>query len=438
MIPVPSPRLVRWFLGVAAASLLVLAFPRSWPLLLAANLTLLGSALLDWLLTPGPGRLRIERRAPPRLSVRQPEPVPLTLTNDSAYPLTVRVRDGVPESFRPSTAEVASVAPAGETVRLEYQVEPLARGLFHWGAIHVRYRSLLGLWERSLVVPAEAESRVYPNVSELERYHLLARTNHLEAMGIRKVRLRGGMWEFESLRDYASGDDVRLIDWKATARRRKLIVRNQEAERNQTVLLLLDCGRLMNAEVNGVAKLEHAISTVLVLAHVALSRGDRVGLCTFSGDVHEWVPPRPHLGHNRLLVETLYDLKGDYTETDHARCLRLVASRHPKRALLVVLTDFVDAETASEMVAHLQLAARRHLVLFTALRDPHLERLARQHPELPGDAFRKSVAVDLQRERREVLERLRQSGMHVLDVDPDQITAPLLNSYLEVAFKGLM
>src|SRR5262249_27105949 len=234
--------------------------------------------------------------------------------------------------------------------------------------------------------------------------------NRLEQMGIRKVRLRGGAWEFESLRDYADGDDVRLLDWKATARRRKLTVRLMEAERNQTVLLLVDCGRLMNATVEGGSKLDHAVNTCLVLAHVALSRGDRVGLCTFSSKVHAWLAPRGNVAQNRLITETLYDLRGDYTETDHGLCLRMLGTRHPKRALLVVLTDFADAQTAAEMVAHVHLAARRHLVLFVALRDPFVETAARAAPRTTLEGFRKAAALELLRERRQVLERLRQRG----------------------------
>ncbi|HKB40790.1 MAG TPA: DUF58 domain-containing protein, partial [Gemmataceae bacterium] len=256
------------------------------------------------------------------------------------------------------------------------------------------------------------------------------------ALGIRRVRLRGGAWEFGSLRDYVDGDDVRLLDWKASARRRKLIVRNHQAEQNQTVLLLLDCGRLMNAEVEGAAKLDHAINAALVLAHVALARGDRVGLCAFSSAVHTWVTPRGHLGQTRLLAEALYDLRGDFTESDHGQCLRLVAARHSKRALLVVLTDFVDTATAAEMVAHLQQAARRHLVLFLALKDPFLERAARAEPQTALEGFRKAAAVELLRQRHEVLERLRRLGMHALDVEPTGVTPPLINRYLEITARG--
>jgi uncharacterized protein (DUF58 family) len=267
---------------------------------------------------------------------------------------------------------------------------------------------------------------------------LLARANRLDMLGIRRVRLRGGAWEFESLRDYALGDDSRLIDWKATARRRKLIVRNQEAERNQTILLLLDCGRLMNAEVGGAAKLDHAVNTALLLAHVALTRGDRVGLCAFSHRVHTWVEPRARVAQMRLLTEALYNLQGDFTETNHGRCLRLLQARHRKRALLVVLTDFVDAETAGDMVAHLQRAARRHVVLFAALTDPFLSHAAAGPPVTVADGFRQAAATDLLHERREVLKRLRQMGAHVLDVEPAAVTPPLINRYLEITFRGLL
>jgi uncharacterized protein (DUF58 family) len=204
------------------------------------------------------------------------------------------------------------------------------------------------------------------------------------------------------------------------------------------VLLLVDCGRLMTAEVEGGAKLDHAVNTALILSHVALARGDRVGLCTFSHTVHAWVSPRAHVSQNRLITEALYDLRGNLTETDHGLCLRLLASRHPKRALLVVLTDFVDAQTAAEMVAHLQLAARRHLVLFAALKDPFLERAARSHPRTAFEGYRKAAAVELLHERREVLEGLRQLGVHVLDVEPTGVTPPLINRYLEITLRGLL
>jgi uncharacterized protein (DUF58 family) len=438
MMPVPSVRLARWSTAIVVASFAVLVFPDLWLVILAFDAVLAAAAVLDWLISPGPANLDAVRIVPDRVSVLSPQKVTILVRNQASVPLRVRVRDSIPPSFEAPEEEVTAIVPARGQARLEYPVIPKTRGAFSWGDIHVRCHSLLRFWEHRRTIPAPAQSRVYPNLVALDRYHLLARANRLEAVGIRKVRMRGSAWEFESLRDYTRGDDVRLIDWKATARRRKMIVRNQEAERNQTVLLLVDSGRLMNAEVNGVSKLDSAVNSALILAHVALARGDRVGLCSFSHDVHAWVTPRAHKTQIRLLTEALYDLSGDYSESDHGRCLRLLAARYPKRALLIVFTDFVDGDTASEMVAHLRLAARRHLVLFTALNDPLLTRAAGVHPSDTFQGFRKAAAVELLHERKQVLEQLRRLGIHVLDVEPGALTPPLVNRYLELALGGLL
>ncbi|HEX4611325.1 MAG TPA: DUF58 domain-containing protein, partial [Urbifossiella sp.] len=264
----------------------------------------------------------------------------------------------------------------------------------------------------------------------------LARSDRLAALGIRRVRFKGGSTEFESLREYTPGDDVRQVDWMATARRGRLTVRHREAERNQTVLLFVDCGRLMNATEGGTSKLDFAVDAALLLAHVALARGDRVGLCAFSGKVHAWLVPRGNTAQGRLIAETLYDLAGDFTETDHARALKFVTARYPKRSLLVVLTDFVDATTAAGMVAHLQLAARRHVVLFTALKDAFLARAAGAVPATEREGYRKAAAVDLLRERAAVLEQIRHAGGLVVDAVPGEITPPVINGYLEVMLGG--
>jgi uncharacterized protein (DUF58 family) len=438
MIPVPSWSLLAAATAGAIAALAVLIYPGAWLALVAFDVFLFAAALLDWLITPGPGKLEVGRLPCDTASVLTPRPVTVVIHNRSASRLTVTVRDKPPDSFTIDPPALDGDVPAQAEVRWRFRITPRSRGAFTWGPIYLRYRSLLGLWQMRARVEAPGKTRAYPALAELHRYHLLARAGRLEAIGLRRQRLRGSAWEFESLREYAFGDDTRLIDWKATARRRKTIVRNQESERNQTVLLLVDHGRLMNAEVDGILKLDHAVTGALLLAHVALTRGDRVGLCTFSSAVHAWVPPRAHRAHLHVIGETLYDLRGDFTETDHGRCLRLLASRHSKRALLIVITDFVDADTAADMVAHLQRAARRHLVLFVALNDPLLAVAARNRPATRFAGFKKSAAIELLRERRQVLQGLRQRGIHVLDVEPSQLAPPLINRYLEVACRGLL
>ena len=255
---------------------------------------------------------------------------------------------------------------------------------------------------------------------------------------MRRVRIRGGAWEFESLRDYAIGDDIRTIDWKATARHSRLIVRNHQAERNQTLIILMDSGRLMNAEVEGVGKIESAMTAALILAKVALHRGDRVGLCTFSNRVHNWVAPRARMGQFQLIADSLFDLQADYTESDHGRALRLVAKNHRKRSLLVVLTDFVDAVTAAEMTAHLGLASAGISSCSSRLETPFSpippqvgrERSGRDS----GKPARSSYCTTAARFSRPSAV----TAPMIIDAPPAKITPELINEYVDIVLKGLL
>ena len=434
----PSRRLLIWLGAATVASVGLFVFPGAWPLLLVADTLLVLAALVDWIGAPGPASLTAERIAPLRLGALEPYTIRVRIASRSRIPLRIRLRDTPPPELAAATEELSGVVSANGERIWEYAVRPTSRGCFAWGPINLRYRSLLGLWDFGLTVPAPGEVRVYPSLADLKRYHLLAAANRLESIGMRKVRPRGSALEFESLREYTFGDDLRLLDWKATARRGRLIVRQQQAERNQTVILLLDCGRLMNAREGAVTKLDHAVNAALLLAHVALARNDRVGLAVFSHKVHAWLAPRGHTSQNRLIAEALYDLRGDYTESDHGRCLEVVAAQHPKRSLLVVLTDFVDATTAADMVAQLQHAGRRHLILFAALKDAFLERLAAVSPENAGEGFRMAAAVDLLRERQAVLEKVRRFGAFVIDAEPGAIAPPLVNQFVEIVSRGLI
>ncbi len=434
----PAPRLIALAVGLTVGALGLLIVPAALPLLVAANVVLAGAALLDWLFTPGPRALSVVRRCPERLGLLTAQTILLDVTNRSAVGLRLRLRDAPPPELpTPRGADWAGKVPADGSAQGSYLVLAARRGQHVWGPLHVRYRSVFGLWERVLILPGGQSVRVYPGLADIERYHLLARANRLEQLGVRKVKARGQA-ELESLRDYTEGDDVRLLDWKATARRARLTVRQLRTERNQTILLLIDSGRLMNAEEDGVSKLDHAINAALLLAHVGLTRGDRVGLCVFSHKEHAWVPPRSQPGHLQMLTDALYDLHGDFTESDHGRALAAVASRHGKRALLVVLTDFTDAATAREMVGQVALAGRRHLVLFAALKDRFLRRAADAPAQDTAAGFRKAVALDLLRQRTEVLEALRHQGVQVLDVAPGDLAPAVLNGYLEVTFRGML
>jgi uncharacterized protein (DUF58 family) len=434
----PAQRLVALAGVTAAASLAVIVAPDAWRFVFAADLLILAVAVLDLLMAPKPSRVSARRHSPSRWFVLKPETVTVQVNNSSRQLLTVRIRDAAPAEARDPAPELAiQVGPGGEN-EASYQLLPLRRGRHSFGAIHLRYPSPLGLWDIGRIVPAAEHMDVYPNLALLDHYRLLAIADKMETNDARSIRRLGASAEFESLREYSFGDDTRKLDWKATARRGRLIVRQERAERNQTILILIDSGRLMNAEEDGVSKLDHAINAALLLAHVALSRGDRVGLCTFSHKVHAWLAPRGGNAQGRFIGETLYDLKGDYRESDHAKAMQLLANRHPKRSLVVTLTDFVDTTTATDLVTHLGQAARRHVVLLAALQDRFLARAAVASVHVSREGFRRAAALDLLKDRREVLEQIRHRGGLVLDATPADLSPRLLNRYLEVVLRGMV
>lgn len=434
----PERRLIALLLACAALSLEVIVFPSSAAILVVLDLILLCAVAIDLAVSPSFRAIKAERRAPARTVIKEPARVFVDVENRSRATLRLTLKDGAPAEFLVATEEISAALPGHSRETLEYVITPIKRGRHAWGAMHFRVRSQLGLWCWTGSIAADFRTDVYPNLAGIERYQVLAAQNLRDQTGARRVRLKGGAWEFESLRDYALGDDIRAIDWKATARHSKLIVKNHQPERNQTLIILLDFGRLMNAEVKGDAKIESAMTAALILTKVALSRGDRVGLCTFSNRVRDWVVPRARMGQYPLIADTLFDLQADYNESDHGRALRLIAKNHRKRSLIVVLTDFVDAATAAEMTAHLALASRRHLVLFVAFGDPFLRSAARGEAHTLFEGFRKASAIELLHDRFEVLETLRRSGALVIDAEPDQVTPELINRYVEIVLGGLI
>jgi len=285
--------------------------------------------------------------------------------------------------------------------------------------------------------------RVYPNLRELRRYDLLVRRG-LEAQAAgRPVRVAGASTEFERVRDYLPDDEFRRINWKATARRGQPLVNQFEAERSQNLVILLDVGRAMaaladppSASQENTTKLDRAVNTALLLAHVASQRGDRVALLAYADSVRAFVPPQR--GHRALLatVEALYNLESEPVEPDHARAFEFLAQRNLRRSLVVLFTDLVDRESSASLAAHLLRAARQHVVVCVTLADPNLRRPAEQRPADARTLYEKMVAQQLLDERSMVLATLAARGVLTLDTDADSLNPRLIATYLELKQRG--
>jgi uncharacterized protein (DUF58 family) len=294
----------------------------------------------------------------------------------------------------------------------------------------------LKLVARQMRIDAGEEVRVYPDLRGARQLDLQLRKGSAMAHGLRRLRFRGQGREFESLREFVEGDSIRHVSWTATARRGKLVTREFQAERNQTLLILVDAGRMMTARVGNMTKLDHAVYAALGLACAATARGDRVGLAIFCRSVEDYVAPRAGQRQLARIMEMLSDAQPKLIESDYSGALEYVLSKEPRRALLVLLTDIVDRESSRELIAVLARSARRHLPLLLAMRDADLDSLLEKAPRSVSEVYQQSVAEELRFERATALGQFIHAGGIAVDCDPAVSARQLIQRYLEIKERG--
>jgi uncharacterized protein (DUF58 family) len=407
----------------------------------AIDLAVLALAVADARRLPRRGDLAVERAARPVLSLgtRGRLEVRVRLAPGSVPVPGVRVREDLPPGIEAAGDPGPAPLVPGETAVFATPVTPLRRGRFPLGLVHLRADGPRGLVTRQYAFDRPAEARVLPSLAGVARYRLLALRGRLREAGHRQLRQRGAGSAFESLRDHLPGEDRRRVDWKATARRGRLIARNYEVERSQSVVLLVDAGRLMTAEARGGwPRLEHALNAAMVLAHVAASRDDRVGALVYADRVQGFAPPsRGRAGLERVAA-VLGDAEPRMEEPDVEAAYRHLAARGRKRSLLVHFTEVVDPDSSAAILAHASRAAGRHLALVVTLRDLDLEETARAPAATAADAFRRAAAEELLQAREHALALLRRRGVSVLDAVPGALTAALVDRYLELKSRMLV
>lgn len=429
----PTRRAALLLLALLPAALLpALVWPRLW-VLWALGLSLaLTATLADALLAPPASRLRLEAGAPGSLFVGHAGRLALRV-DAGGWPVPVRAQALVDldPRFEPQPAQPLAL-PGGRRVEVAFALHAGRRGQLAVEAAWLRWTGPLRLAQRARRFALDRDVAVVPDVRPVRDAALRFSSAQRALAGLKVERFLGEGSEFDSLKDYVPGLDHRAIDWKASARRRRLVAREYRAERNHQVVLAFDTGRLMSEPLSGLARLDHAIHAALLVSWVALRTGDRVGLAAFDDRPRRFLDPHggPRAFH-ALRGETA---RLDYSqaETNFTLGLLELARRLTRRSLVVVLTDFVDTITAELMVDNLGRLARRHLVLFVALSDTALHESASARPRGVDDLGRAVVARGLLHEREVVLLKLRRLGVHCIDAAPAAVSTRLVNRYLEL------
>jgi uncharacterized protein (DUF58 family) len=429
-------------LVVALLSPVWLLSGSEWGMLAAAAISLLFLVVLvaDAALLPDRGALDVERRLPATIGVGDRVSGAYVVRSSWARPVELRLFDAMPRGVRREgeQGERLRLAPDAEADLL-VEVTGLARGRHELGPAALRVRGPLGLVQRTHRIALRDSVVVAPSITGVRRYRLLALQHRLRDAGIRTIRRRGEGTTFANLREYATGDDPRHIDWKATARRRKLITREFTVEQGQTVMIAVDAGRLMTQLSGPFSRFEYALSAALVLADVAVHSGDQVGLLLFDDELRAFVPPARGRGALEQVRRALIPAVPTMVEPDYAAAFRTLAARHRKRSLVVVFTDVIDTRASQALIAHTMRSAARHLPLVVALRNDRLADAASPLGRASSLALYESAAAEeMLSAREEALQRMRQAGVSVVDVSPHRMTAAVVNRYLEIKSRGAL
>jgi uncharacterized protein (DUF58 family) len=401
--------------------------------MLAADLGIALIAALDALLARR-ALVTVKRHAPAVLSIGRLNLISLEVRSSARRRLAVSVTDDLFDTATCDDLPAELALPARGLATARYHVRPTRRGAHVLGDHHVRYLSPLGLWIRQVTIPEASPVKVYPDVQAVRAYEMMARQDR-DPAAIRSSRRRGGESEFERLRDYRRGDEFRSIDWKATARRQKIISREYQLESNQNLMFLLDAGRLMTARTAGLSLFDHALNATLMLSHVAARAGDRVGLLAFADGVKSYAPPAGGAGAARAIIQAGYDLHPDLVETDYAAAFEHVGLRVRKRSLVVLFTQVVDDVAAAALLRLMRGVMPRHLPLLVILRDVEIDELVEGPSEGP---YVRGAAAELVSFRDRLVRDLKRQGALVLDVAPGQLTPALINRYLEIKARHLL
>lgn len=434
----PRPRMMLLVAATLPVLIAGLWMPPLKDAALILNLALVCLAAADWRLTAPLTQLRLTRDVSATLSVGTRNPVQLVVRNLARSPITVELCDETPIPGLSTGSPITLTVPPGAERIGKYAFEPLRRGNGVFPAVYLRCVSRLGLWTLQERRPLNSPVRILPNIRSVYRYELLARRNRVAELGIKKSRLRGRGSEFERLRDYRREDEVRQVDWKATARTQRLISREYNIERNQNVVVAVDCGRSMRNESDGVSYLDRALNASLMLSYIALGQSDYVGFMAFSSRVERSVKPVRGKPAIQTVLHQSFDLDARREMSDYALAMEQMTLRFRKRSLVILLTHVLDEQHLDAISQPLRFVRSPHLFLCVFLRDRGLTQLATRVPDNDVEAFQGAAAAELLTALERKTATLKDHGILTLSSAPHNLTADVINGYLDVKARHLM
>lgn len=424
-----------FFLLSAAAILYVVSFFIPWIGALPGIVTIAIAVLLiiDYALLFGKREgLWSERTLPERFSNGDENEVFIRAKNSYLFTLYIEVIDEVPFQFQLRDMSFPAILTPGVPKTISYQLRPVKRGEYDFGQLNIYARSPLDLAIRRYRFGKQQMIPVYPSYLQMRRYQLLAISNRLSEIGVKKIRRIGHSMEFEQIREYVQGDDIRTLNWKATARRNQMMVNSYTDEKSQQVYCVIDKSRVMKMPFNNLSLLDYAINASLVLSNVALLKQDKAGLISFAEDIGNFLPASGKATQMNSILEILYRQKTRYLESDFEKLYTLIRQRITQRSLVVLFTNFESLTALHRQMIYLRKIARNHLLMVVFFENTELTERLRQPADDLEEVYTQTIAAKFAYEKKLIVSELQHYGIISILTPPEELTVNTINKYLEL------
>ncbi|MEW2921176.1 DUF58 domain-containing protein [Muricauda sp. ANG21] len=390
------------------------------------------------LLFASKGKIEGKRVVPDKLSNGDDNPIQLNVANTYLFTVTVKLIDEIPFQFQKRDFGLVSKIASGGNKVYDYQLRPTERGVYSFGSLNVFAVSPIGFLAKKYTFDQAQEVPVYPSFLQLQKYDLIAFTNRLHEYGLKKIRRIGHTMEFEQIKDYVLGDDIRNINWKATAKRGQLMVNQYQDEKSQPIYSVIDKGRVMKMPFNGLSLLDYAINATLVISNIALKKHDKAGMFSFSNKIENRVVAERRSSQMNLILETLYNLDTNFIESDFSRLYIDVKRNLNQRSLLLLYTNFETLDALHRQLPYLVAMAKQHLLVVIFFENTELNEFADKKANTVHQIFEQTIAEKFIYEKKLIVNELRKHGIQTILSKPENLTINTINKYLEIKARGLI
>lgn len=386
----------------------------------------------------GKNKIQGHRLLPDKFSNGDDNQVKITIDNNFGFMVNLTIIDEVPVQFQMRNFNRKLSIKSKEKDNLTYHLRPTERGEYHFGNLNIYATSNLGLVAKRFCFDQNAMVPTYPSFKQLRKFELLNINNNLQDYGLKKIRRIGHTMEFEQIKDYVLGDDLRSINWKATAKKNSLMVNQFQDEKSQPIYSIIDKGRVMKMPFEGLSLLDYAINATLVISSIALKKHDKAGMLSFSKNIENMVVAQRRNSQMHLILNSLYNIKTDYYESDFSRLYAHIKRHITQRSLILLYTNFETLDSLNRQFAYLKAIAKNHLIVVIFFKNTELNRIVDEKATTLQQVYDKVIAEKFVFEKRLIVQELKKHGIHSILTTPENLTIGTINKYLEIKSRGLL